>query len=187
MQGLRLLQVDGDAGGDSQQVLVVAGQVGQAGVPVVRLNHVEGEMLPVLQIDADPRQQCQRIGGGLNESRLVGESGIKAVGESHQGLGEGFDAVIGIRSVFALVSKPEIEAHSRGHHEQRKRLTGFQYLTGVRRGYIHHGCVSAIGTKISLSADAVHEKAPALTGPGVRLRRTIGQRNLRTRQREISS
>src|SRR5882757_3938071 len=51
-----LLQVDRDTGRNPQQVLVIAGKVGQPGISVVRLNRAEGKMSPILHIEPNPDQ-----------------------------------------------------------------------------------------------------------------------------------
>ena len=71
-----------------------------------------------------PASKAKEFADGLNESCFVGKSRIKAMSKTHQPLHKRFDAVVCIPSIFPLVSKPEIEAHPRGHHEHRKRLTG---------------------------------------------------------------
>ena len=45
-----LFDVDGNAGRNAKQVLVVAGKVRQAGISVINLDRAEGEMLSVLYV-----------------------------------------------------------------------------------------------------------------------------------------
>src|SRR5580704_6673418 len=57
----------------------------------------------------------------------------------------------------------------------------------MRHGHIDHCGVCTVSAEVSLGAGAVHEKATALPGAGVGLCCTVGKRDLRSRQREISS
>ena len=47
-----LLEVDGNAGRNAKQVLVVAGKVRQAGISVINLDRAEGQMLSVLYVQS---------------------------------------------------------------------------------------------------------------------------------------
>src|ERR1700685_821294 len=98
--------MDRDAGRNSQQVLVIAGKVGQPGISIVGLDYAEGEMLAVLIINPNAHQQGKGISRRLNESCLVGKSRIKAVGKTRQPLYERLDVVVSISSVFPLLTKP---------------------------------------------------------------------------------
>src|ERR1700735_29782 len=129
-------------------------------------------MFSVLVIEPQAPQERNGVSRGLNESRFVWKGRIKAMGKTNQPLYERLEVVVRIKSIGPLVSESEIEAHPPCHHQQRKGLTRIIDLAGMCRGYIHHRGICAIGAKISLGADAVHEKTAALAGPGVHFCRT---------------
>ena len=69
-----LFEVDGNAGRNAKQVLVIAGKVRQAGISVISLDRAEGEMSSVLYVQPRAHQKGEGIRRGLNKSLLCREN-----------------------------------------------------------------------------------------------------------------